>query len=67
MLEWLKWKIAGKELAALHRYRLACQEAYRWNATIPESALTADWIRAVGEGERGLDPQVLRDLLRPTE
>ena len=48
---WLKHRIAGRELAALERYRIASQAAIRWNASIPESAKTAEWIHQQGEGE----------------
>lgn len=55
MLEWLKYLIAGRELAALNRYRYACHLVWRWMGNYPASANTADWIRQVGEDERGAD------------
>lgn len=63
MLDWLKRLIAGPELAALERYRLACGLAWRWNGQIPASAKTAEWIRDVGQGERGMDIERFREEL----
>lgn len=64
MLERLKWLIAGRELRALERYRVACAEVQRWNAGIPDSANTAQWISGVGEGERAFNIAQFRDYLR---
>jgi hypothetical protein len=64
MLESLKWWIAGKELRALHRYRQACALAWRWNGGVPNSAETADWIRQVGEDQRGADIAEFRERLK---
>lgn len=47
--ERLKWLVAGKEMAKLSRYRVACREAWRWNGQIPGSSETALWIEANGE------------------
>ncbi len=55
IIEWLKWRIVKRELAALERYRTACAEAVRWNASIPESHKTAEWIRQQGEGESSVN------------
>lgn len=64
MLDRLKWWIAGKEMQALHRYRMACQLAWRWNVQCPNSAETAEWINEVGEGKRGMDIEQFRERLR---
>lgn len=63
MPEFLKWWIAGKEMQALHRYRTACQLAWRWNGQLPNSAETAEWINEVGEGKRGMDIEQFRERL----
>lgn len=67
MLERLKWWIAGKEMQALHRYRTACQLAWRWNGQEKNSAETAEWIGEVGEGKRGMDIEQFRDRLRSND
>lgn len=64
MLDRLKWWIAGKEMQALHRYRMACQLARRWNVQCHNSAETAEWINEVGEGKRGIDIEQFRERLR---
>lgn len=66
MINWLKWLVAGKELRALNRYRVACHLAWRWNGRIPNSAETADWIRQVGEDKRGADIEQFRESLERT-
>lgn len=66
MIEWLKWRIAGKEMQALHRYRIACALVCRWNGRVPNSAESAEWIRDVGEGKRGMDIENFRASLEPT-
>lgn len=64
MLRWLKGWIAGKELCALERYRIACATAWRWNGQEKNSAETAEWISEVGEGKRGMDIEQFRERLR---
>ena len=64
MGEWLKWLIAGNEMAALARYRKACALAWRWNGQVPNSAETAEWIKQVGEDQRGADIEQFREWLK---
>lgn len=64
MLNWLKQLVAGNELAALNRYRVACSLAWRWNGEIKPSSDTAEWISEVGEGKRGMDIEQFRAQLR---
>lgn len=66
MLNWIKWQIAGKELAALERYRRACHLVWRWNGRVKNSAETAVWIRQVGEDKRGADIEQFRQSLEGT-
>lgn len=62
--ELLKWWVAGDELAALHRYRVACELVCRWNGTrVPNSGETADWVRQVGDGVRPMDIEQFRERL----
>ncbi|MDH2154212.1 hypothetical protein [Stenotrophomonas sp. GD03657] len=60
-LQWLLWR---KDLERLERYRLACQDVQRWNASLPHSAQTADYIHNVGEGHIGADISRFREELR---
>lgn len=55
MINFFKRLFASKELAELERYRLACTEIRRWNASIQESCSTAEFIQNFGEGKTGLD------------
>lgn len=67
LLDRLKWWIAGKELNALHRYRVGCHLAWRWNGRIRGSAETAQWIQQVGEGTRGYDIEQFRASLESND
>lgn len=50
LIESLKQALCKRELAALERYRIACEEAQRW--LDGQSRLTADWIRACGRDDK---------------
>ena len=52
------------ELRALHRYQVACALVWRWNGQLPNSAETAEWIKEVGEGQRGMDIENFRVRLQ---
>lgn len=66
MLNWLKWKIARKEMLTLERYRTACNTAGRWLAGhTPVACETAHWIQDVAEGKRPDDIEKFREQLRP--
>lgn len=67
MIERLKWWIAGEEMRALHRYRVACSLVWRWNGRVPNSAETAEWIQQVGDGTRGMDIEQFRARLEAVE
>lgn len=58
----IRW-LFSEELAKLERYRLACSEIARWNASIPQSRETAAWINAFGEGYGPLDSSEFRDRI----
>lgn len=64
MFKFLKMLVAGKEIRALERYRVACTTAHRWNGQEKNSPETAEWIGEVGEGKRGLDIEKFRERLR---
>lgn len=59
----LQWLLTRKELEKLRRYQLACQDVQRWNASLPASARTADYIEQVGEGKAPADIQKFRESL----
>lgn len=63
MLNFIRRLVAGKDLDALDRYRVACREAERWNASLTMSAETAKWIREYGEGTGPLDSCEFRQRL----
>lgn len=63
-ITWLKWAIAGKELEKLERYRLTCQEVQRWNASLPQSARTAEYIYETGEGHEAKEIGRFREEIR---
>ena len=44
-INWLKWKIAGKELEELHRWRCKTDEYWRWLAEFYPIALTLENLR----------------------
>lgn len=64
MINWIKHRLARRELQALSRYRMATQLVCQWNGRIAGSAATAEWIRQVGDGERLVDIEQFRDRLR---
>lgn len=51
MFTWLKWKIAGKELLELHRWRVKWQEYRRWLAEFEEVGITLDNMKSEVDGE----------------
>lgn len=52
MIAWLKWKLAGRELAELERWRIHCGEAQRWFAEFPEVAIALDYVQRSAAGAR---------------
>lgn len=51
MLNWLKWLIAGKELAELERWRVEWQSYRRWLSEFPDVAETLDNMKAEVDGD----------------
>lgn len=51
MLEWLKWKIAGRELARLQRWEQTWAEYDRWLALSPEAEMVLRNMRAQVDGK----------------
>jgi len=52
MIEWLKWLVAGRELAELERWRVQCRMAEQWLAEFPAAASALDYLhRAVTVGD----------------
>ncbi|WGS53558.1 hypothetical protein LFL96_21095 [Paraburkholderia sp. D15] len=70
MLNWLKWKIAGRELAELERWRFECAQARRWLVGFPETSVALDWLSKVAEGKPAGRLEHVRskmDCLRATD
>lgn len=53
--DWLKWRIAGRELAMLHRYRVAMTQYDQWLAEFPDVRLTLTNLHAEVTGELTLN------------
>lgn len=64
MLEWLKWKIAGREMAELERWRVQWHETRRWLGEFPDAASALDQLRQQVDGVHMMDIQRLRDNMR---
>ena len=52
MITWLKWRIAGDELAELHRWRVHHDMYRRWLAEFGDIAMVLDNLQAVAMGEQ---------------
>jgi hypothetical protein len=61
MMTWLKWLIAGREMAELERWRSTALDARRWFSEFRDVAEALDYVRqqATGEG-----PQEFIDVVR---
>jgi hypothetical protein len=63
MIGWLKWLIAGPEMAELERWRAECAEARRWFAEFPGVVSALDYVKSaafVG----GVDISKVRERMR---
>lgn len=54
-MNWLKWKIAGKEMAELERWRRTTDEYWRWLAEFYPIALTLENLREEASGKHSLN------------
>ena len=64
MLEWLKWKIAGREMAELERWRVEWHQARRWIGEFPDARDALDRLRQEVDGVVPFDISRLRDNMR---
>ena len=64
MLNWLKWKLAPKEMAELERWSVQWEEHRRWFAEFPEVALVLDTFKYRVEDRPCPYIHVTRDELR---
>lgn len=55
MLNWLKWKIAGKELAELERWRTTTDKYWRWLGEFYPVSLTLENLREEVAGKTPLN------------
>lgn len=54
MINWLKWKLCGKELEELHRYRIKIQEYHQWLCEFPEIKITLENLQIEVKGQESL-------------
>lgn len=64
MLDWLKRKIAGRELAELERWRLNWLDTRQWLAEFDDARDALDHLRQKVDGVRVYDIERLRDNMR---
>lgn len=63
--EWLKWRVAGAEMAELERWRVRCEEASRWLAEFHDAADVLDHLAAWASPDRErVDVSTLREVMR---
>lgn len=65
MLNWLKWKLCGKELEELHRYRIKVQEYRQWLGEFHEIALTLDNLDTEVKGKVSIYTQHIDGIKGP--
>lgn len=62
-MRWLKYLVAGREIAALERYRDATHAAWRHLTTVQNASAVAEWIAGHGEGQHDTTIADLRNDL----
>jgi hypothetical protein len=62
--DWLKHRLAGPELDALERYRMAIGETDRWLAAHQDAIDALDYVTARGEGHHTVDLPEVRQRIR---
>lgn len=64
MLQWLKWLVAGKELAELERWRVECMAAEQWLAEFDDARHALQYVSGAAQGSNVESLQWLRDGMR---
>ena len=64
LVEWLKWRVAPKEMEELERWRIQWHEHRRWFAEFPISAVVLDRLKAKVDGDPVSSIHVVRDSCR---
>lgn len=64
LIEWLKWRVAPKEMEELERWRAQWHEHRRWFAEFPVTAVALDHLKADVDGEPVTKIHALRDDCR---
>lgn len=64
MLNWLKWKIASKEMAELERWRVYWHQHRQWFAEFPEVAAALDNLHEEALAREPVNISELRDSMR---
>lgn len=64
MLEWLKWKIARKEMQEREFWHMYWEETRRWLAEFQDAKDALDHLRQSVDGQKHLPIERLRDNMR---
>lgn len=64
MLQWLKWKIAGREMAELENWRVQWTFVRRWLAEFDDARDALDFLRQEVDGVSPFEISRLRDNMR---
>lgn len=64
MLNWLKWKIASKEMAELERWHIQWDQHRRWLAEFPNVVAALDNLKEEAAARDPLPIGILRDRMR---
>lgn len=67
LVEWLKWRVAPKEMEELERWRIQWEEHRRWFAEFPIAAVTLDRLKAKADGEPVTSIHTVRDSCRSAD
>ena len=67
LVEWVKWRVAPREMEELERWRIQWEEHRRWFAEFPIAAVTLDHLKAKVEREPVTSIHVVRDSCRSAD
>jgi hypothetical protein len=64
MIEWLKWRIARREMEELEQWRIEWEEHRRWFAEFKSVAVVLDRMKSEVDGQPVRSVSAVRDSLR---
>lgn len=64
MLNWIKWKIAPKEMEELERWQVYWRQQRQWLSEFPDVATSLDNLYEEAIGRNPLPVSLLRDRMR---